>query len=434
MRAYQVAHGGMFEGRVDGSLGAYLPDNLTKLVNYTTADILEGDNNVPLAKRKDANTEVYGAYLHQQYSDKKVSDYVSNFQLSGTYTYPPLGYFHLAIFERLGEMAGFSIINIIYLTRFANLLLYTGCLYLIIRCLKYQKWLIVSIALLPVAIFQASSVTIDSIVNVASLALIALFINYRHQPDHKSRTIPVKLLVLGLLSILALTKPPYIALSLLFLMVDRGRLGGARVGRIWQSIWIIIPAILCLVWAKINSNVVEQLVVGLTSGNMKEQIFFLEHHPLSFVSVIARTSLENADLYISTMTGAIGDRTTGLPVAIMTVFTLIIIMLSMLITYPKKTRLNFKTRESFLILFIGTIIYVGVSLSLYLLFTPVKNPYILGVQGRYFIPLLPLAALACIRFNPFKLSIRESAAIKIISVLSLIFLSLTAIIYYMASY
>ena len=84
-------------------------------------------------------------------------------------------------------------------------MVYFLIVYIAIRIIPRYKWLLAMVALWPVALFQASIVSVDPVINSISFLLFALLIKYWHQKDG-TLSIAQAILPVLLISILAVTK------------------------------------------------------------------------------------------------------------------------------------------------------------------------------------------------------------------------------------
>ncbi len=67
---------------------------------------------------------------------------------------------------------------IIYLARFANLLLYVLIVYSAIKLTPVHKWVFFLLALMPMTLYEAASLSADSFTIAVSFLLIALFLKF----------------------------------------------------------------------------------------------------------------------------------------------------------------------------------------------------------------------------------------------------------------
>ena len=125
--------------------------------------------------------------------------------------------------------------------------------------------------------------------------------------------------------------------------------------------------------------------------NEHAQVAFIEHHPLRVLATIARDLGEHAWVYTHQMIGILGWLTIPLPRAVI----VMIILLLVVVAATAGPRLTRAQRIAALIVAVASIITV--ELSEYISWTAVGASVVEGVQGRYFIPILPLLLIGMSR-------------------------------------
>jgi hypothetical protein len=121
------------------------------------------------------------------------------------------------------------------------------------------------------------------------------------------------------------------------------------------------------------------------------QVMFIEHHPLRALATIARDVGEHAWVYTHQMIGVLGWLTIPLP------RTLVVAIIALLVVVAATAgpRLTRAQRIAALVIAIASI--VTVELSEYISWTAVGANVVEGVQGRYFLPILPLLLIGMSR-------------------------------------
>jgi uncharacterized membrane protein len=442
MRAYEVSQGHFGSVRVgsDQHLGAYLPDNLNQWVNVSTADLLDNDPNVYFLKRHDTNRAAYKSFFNKQFSSSKRDDPLSDNQLAGAYGYSPVGYLHLALAIRAGESLGMTFMHIFYFTRVVNLLLYVSLVYIAIRIIPRFKWLIAAVALLPASLFQATVVSLDPVAIGAVLLLFSYIIKLWYASEDQGLRLKDGLATICLLGLLALTKAPYIVILLMLLALPGSRFSTRKQLYSWKLAWLLIPTILFMGWMLYNSQVSADVVHVQqgTGGDIKAQVVSMIHNPTRFPLAFLRTFHDGIDVMLAGMTGKIGDRFIGLQNAYLyLLFMSTAVLAAFAYDRDNDKRLQVKgesRRFTMALILTSVTLIVGVALSLYITYTPIGELRIAGLQGRYFISILPVVLLLLARTLPVRVTTNEKNITIFLQVSILLFLSTTAIIYYLVNY
>lgn len=106
---------------------------------------------------------------------------------------------------------------LMYLARLANLIIWLLLAYLAIRITPAYKWVLLTLALVPMAVFEAASVSADGLTIVLSFLMIVYILKLARGKDNFVKTDFFVLVILGLL--IALAKSIYILLFFLFLLI-----------------------------------------------------------------------------------------------------------------------------------------------------------------------------------------------------------------------
>jgi uncharacterized membrane protein len=278
----------------------------------------------------------------------------------------------------------------LYMGRLFNLAVWIGLIFLALRITPAFHWIFIAVALMPQALFQAASQSADAVTHALSILLIAQILRLAFG-DGSRRAI----VLLGLTTVLlALAKPGYFLVAALFLIVPAAKLGG-------QKKWIAAFAAIIgfglavtIGWAMISSGT---YLSNYPDPNIKPavQIQGMIRSPLSFPAVIVRTTSDQGEFFLKGMFGVLGWGDTPLPGFLPWIF------------YPLMFGLAFfggglDLRPGHRLAFIGValLMYVFVATTAYVLWTPVGAKTFFGVQGRYFIPFIPVLFFAFARKRP----------------------------------
>ena len=208
LRAWHVSEGHVFArkglraGDAAPTLGANVPQGLQQqLAGIVYDGILRPDN----ARR---------AWSHV--NDPAPRGVPTFLGFSAAAVYPPLPYIPSAIGIRIGRLFGASAFVLVLLARLAQLGAFIGLVALALRRLPSRAWVLAVVALMPVALFQAATVSADAITNALALLVIADALALTVQPvDEVPRGLVVETVVATLA--LALCKQPYLVVAVLLL-------------------------------------------------------------------------------------------------------------------------------------------------------------------------------------------------------------------------
>ncbi|MDR3291632.1 MAG: DUF2142 domain-containing protein [Methanobrevibacter sp.] len=80
-----------------------------------------------------------------------------------SFNYMPLPYLGVAFVIKIGELLNSSLLALMYFGRLINLLIYTIIVYFSIKILPTGKYVFLLLALMPMSLYVASSISADSL-------------------------------------------------------------------------------------------------------------------------------------------------------------------------------------------------------------------------------------------------------------------------------
>jgi uncharacterized membrane protein len=272
-----------------------------------------------------------------------------------------------------------------YACRLAGLLSYLLLSWLAVRLIPYGKWLLAILVVSPMAVFQASTISADTISNGIAFLFIgaSLAIAGREQVGWKGW-----LLQLGLFALLLAGKVNLIFLLLLpFLLIPPSRFRMRYGYALLAACALLLVLIEVVGW---NLVAYSRFTRALTGADPRAQLSFILANPLVFVQIIARDVWTNTPAYMRGWVGVYGYNYWPVPA-----LTYLLYPLSVVVALWKsegEAAPEKRTRGILAALFaLGFLLTI---VSLYVAFTPARSLYVAGVQGRYFTVVMPLLFLA----------------------------------------
>ncbi len=339
----------------------------------------------------------------------------------GTYINPgtvsnlsPFGYLPQAIGILLARIMQLSPTLIAIAGRITNLIAYLLCIYFAIKLIPKEKWknILIVIALLPMSLLVAASLSPDAVI-IATLTLAIAYI--LHLKYVKEKVTWKDIILLGILFMIpAICKIVYILAAGLFFILPKSKFRTNKEYYILALIMVMIIALPILIWNRLTQDMVQIAI----RTNQPEQIYFTLSNLIRDAYTAGNTLYNNTEEYIYTMIG--GWFTPHIVNFIFVVFML-------LATFHKDNNqeniyLNKKDKIiiSIIVLAIIALIFGG----MYVGFTRAESTIVEGVQGRYFIPIL---ALILILFESDRISLKLSYK-KVIYYMSLIILYIPSLL------
>ena len=284
-------------------------------------------------------------------------------------------------------------IPMIYLARLCNFIFYLVLIRCAIKKIPFAKILLFVIALTPLAIQQAASVSYDAIVISLIFFVIASWIKLAYGENNEIRNLEFISLIItsGLLA--GCKGGIYIFLWFLATLISWKKIKQNKKIRIViiRSILIAIGSILFFNYAKIYYTVtVENKSLSDYNQQIAYSYSYIFNNPCGFLSLIYNTIKKELDYYvISTLGGILGWNNVKLPIVIV-LANGIILLLSALKDKDEKDYLDLKDKMK--ILFVCFCV-ICTFFTATLTWNPISNNYIDGIRGRYIIPIMPLIML-----------------------------------------
>ncbi len=267
-----------------------------------------------------------------------------------------------------------------YLGRIFNIALFVALIAVAIRIAPVGKWIFCAVGLLPMAIYLAASWSPDA----ATIALAFLFTALLLRACSAGETAGQRPALHGVLplafvgALLGLSKPAYVLIALLaFLIPPRRFLVGTLV-----LLATLIGAGMSMANAA-RAHVPRQ---DAAVDPAAQQRCIIEQ-PLHFAQMAASHARQNAFEYTEQMIGRLGLLEIRLPLVIIWSD----LLLLALAAFASGGKLPLTARLLSILLVAGTL--AGIAVAFYVGYSR-SCDVIEGIQGRYFLPVVPLLLLA----------------------------------------
>jgi uncharacterized membrane protein len=336
-------------------------------------------------------------------------------EFSNTALYTPLPYLPQAFGIGAGRILNLPPLVLVYMGRLANITVWIFIVCIVIRILPSSKWLFLLLALTPMSLFQAASLSADSFTNAISFLLIAVFLKYALNDGKRIGKGRIFVLLFLTLSV-TLSKYVYLPLLFLFFLIPARKFKSRKHYYLTFVSLLLINSIFLSIWSFLTKDIYVSYPFS-TSVNPEQQLFFIIHNLTEFGRIMIHTTTQSGQYYLEHFVGLLGWLDTPLPDWLIWSYYLVLITVALLDSQTDILIL-FKDKLLLFSVFISTglLIYTAVYLS----WTDVGGSIIEGIQGRYFIPISPLFFMLFynrkIRFNEQILGL--ASAVYIIFVLS----------------
>ena len=267
-----------------------------------------------------------------------------------------------------------------YVVRIFQLLFCVFIIYCSIKIIPYGKKVIFVIGLIPTVLKQISLISADSLLISCSL----LFISYILHLNEKKKITKKDIIILTFLAVvMSVSKLVYIPLCFLFLLLLKNIDKKEKI----KSFGIIfgIALIVTILW-----NIFA--VSTLTSGqgvNVKYYFKYYLMHPLDYICINLNTIMSCGFKYINEVFSGLNR---AYVFSYDGLYSLLFMTIYIYTVIYFKNNIDNKNKKILVIIFL--MVCILINSSLLVTCTPIYTEYIVGIQGRYFTPLLlPLALI-----------------------------------------
>lgn len=332
-------------------------------------------------------------------------------------------YIICGVVVKIGTMLSLSPLVIFLLVRLLNLLFATIVTYFAIKIAPRFKRVLFIVGLLPIVIQQSGAINVDTYTDAVAFLLIAYMLKLIY--EIKQIGIKQLLLLFGAGLLLCFGKFGYFPIALMLLLVPNEKFKSKTKGIVTKVAFFVFMLIVSYFFNTINNYIITDVV------NDETNVYGLKYiltNPLSAIAVYFRSFLIRLDQDIFRgYFNCFGYSTVTLKtIPYLLTFAMYIIILCTKEADDKEKKLTLFEKIVYILIFVMLIgIIYTVAFSAW---TKVGARSILGVQSRYFIPLLPLLYFV-IQDIGLKVNISEKIKSKLGNRdLSFVLISLTYII------
>lgn len=307
------------------------------------------------------------------------------------------------IVAMIGKAVNFNPYVVVYLARLANVLIFLVAAYWILKIIPLGKTVTLIYLLNPMLIQQEASCSADAFLNAISLLFLAYFLKLLFQSKISKKEIVI---LVFMLVMTCLSKFAYAPLALL-LVLFVPRLSKAALRRaLYVSIFLIIISVITF-------------VVVFYQGQAYKDTLDLVKSPFELIVVLFRTFFFMGPFWVESFAGYnLGALSINAWAPCFWAY-LVLLVLAIFYNLGEDHFLN-KKRKLFIVLLVATmIVLIAIAFREWTLNVDGRSDILLGVQGRYFIPLLLLPLLCLI--NPSLTIRRPNCLYKYSFVLVMIF-------------
>ncbi len=293
------------------------------------------------------------------------------------------------IFSSLGitlaRIFNFGLVPLLYMGRVFNFAFYTTLTYFSIKKIPFGKMILFSVSAFPMTTILSMSFSYDCVIIALSFFVIAQCLYLAYSKERITLINIISLCIVGGL-LVASKAGLYIFICLLFLIIPAKRFRGNS-----RYIFTLLSFLGTCVVVFLLLNVVKISSVDIQPKDIETySLASLFNGKKNFINMFIESNANLGDKYFVTMFGGhLGWLNINIPFIIILPFCIVAFLSSF--KYEKEN-LFLGVKEKTIMLFICTAIFGAFFVVAYT-WTSVKLNFIEGVQGRYFLPMLPIGLL-----------------------------------------
>ncbi len=337
------------------------------------------------------DVSLYKILISKNYGDVLESSKVKNanydlkYNYDNTSLYSFVCYIPQALGIKFARMVGLNTFYQAYAGRLFNLAVFIAMMFFAIKLIPYKKVCIFIISFLPIVLQEAVSLSPDALTIASATLLVSSVLYFKSRKDEKFTK--GQLIYLSVLSIvLSFCKIVYLPICLILFLLPKEKFSSSKKKNIFITLLFIFIMVVNLSWLCIAS----QFLPDNDNINSKMQLQYIFGHIFNYINILFKTNNKLIhDNIFNSLGMTLGLLKIELSYLYMIPLMIVVVLLYLTNNYEK---IDISKLDKGLMIFILLSIILLMYTSLYLQWTPVGNQEILGIQGRYFVPLFPLLA------------------------------------------
>lgn len=376
-RAFQVAKGEIISPQKDGVFVTELPKSIEEMVEVNSEN----------KKREYKKYYDIKEMMEIPFKEDETTEIVT------VGNYLGITYFPHVIGIKTGMLLNLNPYYSAMLGRITGLIITVLIFGWAIKKLPKHKLFASIILLSPVVLSYSASISADSLLLAASILMFSYVLYYMHTKE-KVRKVDYAIFAI-LTFILAVSKMAYVPIIGILIFIPKDCFKNSKVK--WGIVaGFILLGLISAIWWMNAAN------IDVSIGDENYTNIWIYKKPLSYLIVLFRTTIANAYSYMeNAFAGFFLCHNQVRPYEIVPLAYIIISIIAFLADENKeKTTMMQKLITAGII----ALVYALVSTAMYVYNTSYKNDLIIGVQGRYFLPIILMAMFFA---NNKKIDIRE---------------------------
>ncbi len=248
-----------------------------------------------LAYRQQANSGIIDSDFWKRYARTPLYEHGSiRRELKTKSVYSPALLLPQAIVMRFGRTADAPTLPVFYACRFAGLLSYLLLIWLALRWIPFGKWILLVLAISPMALFQAATITPDAISNGLGFLFIAGTLKLADSKEIDWRKFGTLVLLIFLLFLAKVNLTVLILLP--FLLIPPARFTQKRIYVLLLGVTAILFLVEVAGWNLLATSHSDALLAN--NADAGAQLRYILAHPLVFPTILLKDPFINGWAYL----------------------------------------------------------------------------------------------------------------------------------------
>lgn len=277
--------------------------------------------------------------------------------------------------------------------RLCSLFVYLVCGYFALKITPVKKWMFLAMLLMPMAVYESSVLSTDAFSTGMAVLLIAYSLRLAFDKKVEKITSKQNAVFLTLALFIGITKFVYLPLVFLYLLIPVEKFSCKKQRILSFFIIFCVTAFLSACYVGSHLFVTKDVVSFSTTISGADSLKFILTRPFEYIFMILKTLFTDAGYYLSSMTGAFGWSDTFLPLQTVVLYGFILVFTAVFDSSWCDS-IDFGWQNKFIFAMCWLLCVFLVCTSCFIVFEPdMKNYFINGIQGRYFLPVAPVFLL-----------------------------------------
>ncbi len=383
LHAYFIASGYTIPDTKDGKAGGEIPDNLVNVVRS-----FQG---IPFHQ----GTKIDKLKMERSF-DQPLNPEQSSFHIDYEFRTPFLPYLPYSTGILIGKIFNSNPVWLGWFARFGGLVFYLFVMFFVLRTTPVFKGVFFLYGLTPMVLYQCSSVTYDMMTIALSFFMIAFFLKFAL--DENSKLTPRDLALIIIIAVLhRFAKNGYVVIPFMFFIIPPGKIAKS----VKQALPIMAGMfILFIILYKLPNWTWSKVIAGLDVErgispqkdfykNMGENLSINLANPGMFISNLWANISHFKQEWAGGAMGRFGYSYSIMPNWFFFIHGFVLFFVALI---EGKSQFKMVFWQKIITLIVAVLSIALVIVGFYVL-SPVGAKMIFGLQGRYFVPIIPVALL-----------------------------------------